>query len=315
MKLATYTYKQAVSCGILTNEGIIDIPSSIECDVAPQSIKQILTQSDLYFDMLHELSEKKNKVIPFEKVKLLAPLQDPGKIFALAGNYSKHIAEAGRQLGLTESSKMTTVPRPFLMPSNVITGPDSVIPWPNYSKQIDYEVELAVVIGKTAKCITTDRAKDHIAGYCIANDISARSVTFKENRTQRPWDEFFDWLNGKWADHFLPIGPYITTADEIKDVHNLNIELKVNGRIRQQANTSQMIFSVFETVSFISHLVTLQPGDIIATGTPEGVAMATGDFLEPEDKIQCNIEKIGTLTNVLGPRPDTFYQPVKPQAT
>ena len=130
------------------------------------------------------------------------------------------------------------------MPGTVITGPDTEISWPAFSEQIDYEVELAVVIGKSAKCISPPEALDYVAGYTIANDVSARSVTFKENRKERPWDEFFDWLGGKWADGFLPLGPYIVTADEIEDVQNLNLRLTVNGQVRQNASTSQMIFTV-----------------------------------------------------------------------
>ncbi len=304
-------HDQVVSCGIVSDEGIIDISSSPAIETKLRSVKQILSGGDRYLDQLRQIDEKSCDIIPFEKIELLAPIPSPGKILALAGNYSEHVVEAGRELGLTDSPKTTTVPRPFLMPCNVVTGPDTVIPWPEYSKEVDYEVELAVVIGKTAKCISAEQASDHIAGYCIVNDISARSVTFKENRAERPWDDFFDWLNGKWADGFFPIGPYIVTADEIVNEQDLNIELSVNGQVRQKANTSQMIFSVCETISFISYLVTLEPGDIIATGTPEGVGMATGDYLKPSDELTCSIEKIGTLTNTLGPHPDSFYQPLK----
>jgi len=168
-----------------------------------------------------------------------------------------------------------------------------------------------VVIGKSAKCISPPEALDYVAGYTIANDISARSVTFKENRKDRPWDEFFDWLGGKWDDGFLPLGPYLVTADEIEDVQNLNLRLTVNGQVRQNANTSQMIFTVADIVSFLSFLMTLEPGDVIATGTPEGVAMATGQFLQPGDKIQCRIENLGTLTNTFGNPPAQFYKPLK----
>ena len=197
------------------------------------------------------------------------------------------------------------------MPGTVITGPDSEIPWPAFSEQIDYEVELAVVIGKAAKCVPPTQALDYVAGYCIANDISARSASFKENRTARPWDEFFDWLNGKWADGFLPLGPYLTTADEIDDVQDLDLQLTVNDKVRQKANTSQMIFTVTDIVSFLSYLMTLEPGDVIATGTPEGVAMATGEFLQPGDKIQCKIKNLGTLTNTLADPPAQFYEPLR----
>jgi len=135
-------------------------------------------------------------------------------------------------------------------------------------------------------------------------------VTFAKKRTERPWDEFYDWLNGKWADGFCPMGPYLLTADEINNVQNLDMQLTVNGQVRQKANTAQMIYPVADIVSFISHIMTLEPGDVIATGTPSGVAMATGNFLEAGDKIEASIEKLGTLTNTLGPKPKKFYEPL-----
>jgi len=257
------------------------------------------------------LADSAADFIQIDDVKLLAPIPRPGKVIGLAGNYQKHIAEAGLKLGLTESPRASTVPRPFLMPGTVITGPDTEIPWPAFSEQIDYEVELAVIIGKSARCVPPSEALDYVAGYTIANDISARSVTFKENRKERPWDEFFDWLGGKLADGFLPLGPYLVTADEIEDAGALDLKLSVNGRVRQKANTSQMIFTVVDIVSFLSFLMTLEPGDVIATGTPEGVAMATGEFLQPGDKIECRIKNLGTLTNTLGKPPTQFYKPLK----
>ena len=196
------------------------------------------------------------------------------------------------------------------MPSTAATGHRSTIPWPAYSEQVDYEIELGVMIGRHAHCVSPEKAREHIAGYMIANDVSARSVTFSAGRAKRPWDEFYDWLNGKWSDGFLPMGPWLVTADEIPDPQNLQMELKVNGETRQKANTSQMIFSIDQIVSFVSHLMTLEPGDIIATGTPAGVAMATGRFLQPGDTIECTIDKIGTLTNTLGPRPSDLYRPL-----
>jgi 2-keto-4-pentenoate hydratase/2-oxohepta-3-ene-1,7-dioic acid hydratase in catechol pathway len=260
------------------------------------------------------LAHSADILTPLDSVKLLAPVPLPGKVIALAGNYSEHIKEAalkrGFKLGLSDSPRYTTVPRPFIMPATAIIGPDDQIPWPAYSEQIDYEIELAVVIGKDAKCVTIEDATDYVAGYTIANDVSARSVTFLKGRQKRPWDEFYDWLNGKWADGFLPMGPYLLTADEIEDVQNLNLTLTVNEQTRQNANTSQMIYPVADVVSFLSHIMTLEPGDVIATGTPAGVAVATGNFLKAGDRIEATIERLGTLTNTLGQRPEEFYEPL-----
>jgi len=310
MKLVTYSRNQSVSCGIITGEGLIDIPSVWQGPNPPRSIKEILQKGLDCLGRLAELSGSTDILTPLEQVKLLAPIPRPGKVIALAGNYSEHIKEAGLALGLSDSPRNTTVPRPFLMPATVVIGPDEKIPWPTYSEQIDYEIELAVIIGKKAKHVEPGSALEHVAGYIICNDVSARSVTFKKNRKARPWDEFYDWLNGKWADGFLPMGPYLLTKDEVAEVQNLAMQLKVNGEARQEANTSQMIYPVADIVSFLSYIMTLEPGDVIATGTPSGVAMATGRFLQPGDTIECTIEKLGTLTNKLSQEPAQFYEPL-----
>ncbi len=310
MKLVTYLRNQSISCGILASERLIDIPSAWDGPNPPRSVKEILQRGPSCLAKLAELAGSADAFTPLDSVKILAPIPRPGKAIALAGNYSEHIREAGLELGLSDSPRRTTVPRPFLMPPTVVIGPDEQISWPAYSEKIDYEIELAVIIGKKAKCVMPDNSLDAVAGYTICNDVSARSVSFAKSRAERPWDEFYDWLNGKWADGFLPIGPYLLTADEIGDVQNLDMMLTVNGEVRQNASTSQMIYPVADIVSFLSHIMTLEPGDVIATGTPAGVAMASGKFLQPGDTIECTIEKLGTLTNTLGQRPEKFYQPL-----
>ncbi|HAL44711.1 MAG: hypothetical protein A2Y12_03215 [Planctomycetes bacterium GWF2_42_9] len=304
MKLITFKNNNVCSFGALTEKGIIDLSGGFE------SIIEIITNYPQNLEKAKTLINKSSIFINPSSVELLAPILKPGKILALAGNYAKHIIEAGLKLGLTASPRQTTVPRPFIKPATVINHPNAIIPWPSYSREIDYELELAIVIGKTAKCVSPQDAKNCIAGYTIANDVSARSVTFKQGREKRPWDEFYDWLNGKWADGFLPLGPCIVTADEFADPQNLQMTLKVNGEIRQNANTSDMIYNVYDIVSFLSNMMTLEPGDIIATGTPEGVGMATSNYLNAGDKIECYIEKIGTLTNTLGSKPENFYEPL-----
>ncbi|MBN1815928.1 MAG: fumarylacetoacetate hydrolase family protein [Sedimentisphaerales bacterium] len=310
VKLATYMLDKTITCGMVTAEGIIDIPSSCKGPVRLHSVKEILLRGSVAFDILAQIVQSPGKIVSPDEVRMLAPVPRPGKLLALAGNYIKHILEGGKKLGLSDSPHDTTVPRPFLMPSTVVTGTHSTVPWPTFSDQVDYELELAVMIGRNAKAILPEQAPHYIAGYMIANDISARRVTFKAGRAERPWDEFFDWLNGKWSDGFLPLGPYLVTADEIADPQNLDMELKVNGEVRQRANTSQMIFSVAEIVSFLSHLMTLEPGDVIATGTPHGVGMADGRFLAPGDKIECAIQGLDVLVNTLGPKPNALYQPL-----
>jgi 2-keto-4-pentenoate hydratase/2-oxohepta-3-ene-1,7-dioic acid hydratase in catechol pathway len=310
MKLATYSKDGSVCCGILTGEGLIDIVSEWDGSDPPRNIKEILEQGPACLEKLAVLEKSTGTMIPLYSVKLLAPIPRPGKILALAGNYIEHIKEAGLKLGLSDSPRLTTVPRPFIMPATAVANPGDVIPWPVYSETIDYEIELAVVIGRKTKAVTPEKTMEVIAGYTIVNDVSARTVTFKKNRAVRPWDEFYDWLNGKWADGFCPMGPYLLTADEIEDVQNLDMKLTINGEIRQKANTSQMIHTVAQIVSFLSHLMILEPGDIIATGTPSGVGLATGNYLKTGDRIEATIDKLGTLTNTLGPKPEKFYEPL-----
>ena len=318
MKLLTYSKEKIVSCGVLTDAGIVDIPSALrhrsgqawEGPDAPGTIKEILERGPACLAQIAELAGSAKDVISLDSVRLCAPIPRPGKVLALAGNYAEHIKEAGMKLGLSDSPRVTTVPRPFIMPATAVANPGDEIPWPVYSETIDYEIELAVVIGRKAKAVATENAPEIIGGYTIVNDVSARTVTFVKNRAKRPWDEFYDWLNGKWADGFCPMGPYLLTADEINDVQDLDMTLSVNGEVRQNANTSQMIHPVAQIVSFLSHLMTLEPGDVIATGTPSGVGMATGNFLKAGDRIDATIENLGTLTNTLGPRPEKFYEPL-----
>jgi 2-keto-4-pentenoate hydratase/2-oxohepta-3-ene-1,7-dioic acid hydratase in catechol pathway len=312
MKLAAYKCDGVESVGVLTEKGIVDIPTIWPGPNPPRSIIDILSRDAIA--TVKGLIEKSEIFAPVENVKLLAPISRPGKLLALAGNFGEHIKEAslnrGFKLGLSDAKKQTTVPRPFLKPSTAIIGPDDKIPWPAYSEQIDYELELAVVIGKHAKCVGAKEAIDCVVGYTIANDVSARSVTFKNGRAERPWDDFYDWLAGKWADGFCPMGPYLVTADEIPDVQNLRMELKVNNETRQKANTNQMIYPVADVVSFLSFLMTLEPGDIILTGTPAGVAVASGRFLQSGDTIECGIDNLGVLKNTLSQKPADFYKPI-----
>jgi 2-keto-4-pentenoate hydratase/2-oxohepta-3-ene-1,7-dioic acid hydratase in catechol pathway len=311
MKLATYLYDNSISCGILTEKGIIDIPHHTKEKIRYHSVKEILIRGDACMAEVAQLVNAPKKYISPEEVKILPPIPRPGKLLALAGNYTKHLEEYHGEKELADSPHETTTPRLFLMPSTAVTATDTRIPWPCYSDQVDYEVELAVFIGKAVRCAPPEEALDYVAGYSIANDISARSVTFKSGRAKRPWDEFYDWLCGKWSDGFLPLGPCLVTTDELIDPQNLDMELKVNGQVRQKANTSDMIFSVAEIVSFISHIMTLEPGDCIATGTPEGVGAATGQFLQAGDRIECKIEKIGILANTIGEPPAPLYKPLE----
>jgi 2-keto-4-pentenoate hydratase/2-oxohepta-3-ene-1,7-dioic acid hydratase in catechol pathway len=228
-------------------------------------------------------------------LKLEAPLARPGKIICLAGNYREHIVESG--YAAPQQSDIITQ-QLFLKPASAIIGDGDGIVIGSNNVTVGWETELAAVIGKRGRNIEAASAYDHVFGYTILNDLSERRLNSRiENRTKREMDGFFDWLAGKWFDGFAPCGPWIVTADEISDPHNLEIKLTVNGQLRQQGNTRDMIFSIPEQIAYISSIMTLEPGDIISTGTPVGAGVGGDASLRDGDELVCEIEKIGTLKN------------------
>lgn len=235
----------------------------------------------------------KGTVYKIDDVSLKSPVLWPGKILCLAGNYAEHIREAGRPY----PGKEKMAPRVFMKPNTSIIGYNEPILIPKKGNKIDWEAELAVVIGKKGKYISKDQAYNYVAGYTIMNDVSERELIIDADREPSEWNRFFDWLNGKWMDSFAPMGPCLITRDEIEDPHNLSIKLRVNGATKQDSNTGAMIFSIPELIEFTSRLMTLEPGDIISTGTPSGVGHSSGVFLKPGDFVEVEIEKIGILKN------------------
>jgi 2-keto-4-pentenoate hydratase/2-oxohepta-3-ene-1,7-dioic acid hydratase in catechol pathway len=230
-------------------------------------------------------------------LRLDAPIRDARKLFALAGNYRKHIVESGFKDPTAEG---VLTPQVFWKPPTSINSPGGTIPIRSNNVFVDWEIELAVIIGKRAKDVPANASMDCVFGYTIINDISERKFNARvENRKVREFDPFFDWLIGKWFDGHAPLGPEIVTKDEIADPHNLNIRLAVNGVLMQESNTSYMIFDIPQTIAYISGVVTLEPGDIIAMGTPEGVGFARGIALKPGDHLRGEIEGIGVLENTL----------------
>ncbi len=236
-------------------------------------------------------NKKANYMLSLSRAKLMAPVPKPGAIYCLARNYSEHILEF--QERVVEQDKM--VPPIFIKPQTCVTGPGGPVFLPKNGRQIDWEAELAVVIGKKAKYVSVERALKYVFGYTCMLDISERGLKIWDRTEDRGRDKFFDWLNGKWMDTFAPQGPWIVTKDEIGDPQSLNINLSVNGIEKQNAGTEQMIFPVAQIISYLSQIVTLMPGDIISTGTPSGVGAPQGTFLKHEDLIEMNIEKIGCL--------------------
>ena len=227
-------------------------------------------------------------------ISLKAPIPWPGKLLCLARNYASHIGEGGGTVPPEE--KMS--PQVFMKPNTAVIGPGQSIAIPKKGNRIDWEAELAVVIGKKGKYITQDQAYDYVAGYTIMNDVSERKLIVEvADREPKELYRFFDWLNGKWMDTFAPMGPCLVTKEEIKDPHDLRITLRVNGETKQDANTGDMIFHIPELIEFISRLMTLEPGDVISTGTPSGVGSASGQFLKPGDVVETEIENLGVLKN------------------
>ena len=203
----------------------------------------------------------------------------PDKFIGIGLNFSDHAAEIGAEI--------PKEPIVFMKASSCISGPNDDIIIPKDAKKCDWEVEIAFVIGKEAKNIPEEEAENYTFGYCIVNDISEREWQLEGTG---------QWVKGKSSDTFGPVGPYLVTKDEIKNVQNLNLELKVNNKVMQKGNTNKMIFNVMEIVSYLSNFMTLKPGDIITTGTPPGVGMARNPkvFLKDGDRVDLNIDYLGS---------------------
>lgn len=215
------------------------------------------------------------------QVQVLAPVPRPGKLICIGLNYRDHAAE----------SKMPIPERPVVFSkfSTSVIGPGEPVVLPASSKQVDYEAELAVVIGRHCKNVKASRAYEYVLGYSIINDVSARDFQFADGQ----------WQRGKSCDTFAPLGPFIVTTNQVPNPHNLSIKLRLNGKAMQDSNTDQLIFGVPELVEFLSETITLEPGDIIATGTPPGVGFARKPpvFIQPGDVMEIEIEKVGVLTS------------------
>jgi len=247
----------------------------------PQNIK------DFLFDGWYDEIKNKIKDLPYEenisKYKLLSPIPNPNKIICLAFNYVDHAKEQGLQA--PEDPALVIKPRTALNSTN------SDIVCPDFVTQLDYEVELALIIGKNCKNISVNDAFDAIFGYMVFNDVSARDIQFKDKQFTR----------GKSFDSFAPCGPWITTKDEIKDPQNLKMTTKINGELRQNSSSNNMFIKIPEIVSKISKVMTLEKGDIISTGTPAGVMLNKPNavFLKDGDKVEMEIENLGILNNTI----------------
>lgn len=241
--------------------------------------------------------------IPLGQVRLLAPILYPGQIWAAGANYQDHISEMGDTPYPAVNAKTVAGGRPWHFSKTIrsaIVGHDTINPLPHYSETVDWEIELAVVIGRTASRVAAKDALDYVAGYTIANDLSARDYVARPGIAgDSPFR--FDYVSHKGFDGACPMGPWITPARDIPDPHNLDLKLWIDGELMQDSNTSYMIFDIGEQIEELSARATLHPGDVIMTGTPHGVGMGRGIFLKPGQQLRLQIEGIGELRHGFTP--------------
>lgn len=302
MKLITFTHNGSSRIGALEKDKVVDLNAaflkSLEAkgEVRANQITEAFIPKDMvgFLEGGKQSLEYAKEAIKFaldseddyllfseDSVKVEAPVQEPKKIICVGHNYKEHILEMGRDL--------PPHPLVFAKFSNAIIGPEDNIPFFPISEQLDYEAEFTFVIGKRAKNVSEKNALDYVAGYTICNDVTYRDI---QRRT-------LQWLQGKSVDGSAPMGPWLITSDELTDPSGLDITLTVNDEVRQKSNTGNLVFSVQKLVEFLSNLMTLEPGDVIMTGTPGGVgvAMDPPGFIKDGDVVRIEVDKVGALEN------------------
>ncbi len=292
MKLLQFQGGDGLRLGVKTDAGVIDVAAAgqaLGLDT-PGSLIEVIEVGQPAIDALQGVIDaavgaESGASWTLDEMGLQygPAVADPGKIVCVGLNYRRHAAETNMPVPET--------PVLFSKFGNSIAAYGDSVSLPPVAIEYDYEVELGIVIGKPARNVSQEDALDYVLGYVTANDISVRDL---QTRTSQ-------WLLGKTLDNFLPVGPYLVTADEVGDPQLLGIKTWVNGDIRQNSNTGDMIFTVVEIISYISRYFTLEPGDLIVTGTPEGVAMGREDkpWLKPGDEVVVEVEKLGSLKNVM----------------
>ncbi|AIQ65623.1 5-carboxymethyl-2-hydroxymuconate isomerase [Paenibacillus stellifer] len=286
MKLLQYRSNGGIKLGVKTPEGIVDIEATAEQAgvQAPANMEEVIGSGDEALTLLSGLLAGSPVLLPEETVEFAPSVTRPRKILCVGLNYKSHAEEAGFE--------SVSVPVLFSKLDNTLSAHKETIAIPPGLSQIDYEAELVVVIGRRASRVAKEEALSYVFGYAAGNDLTARELQFRTTQ----------WLLGKSLDGFGPVGPWIATADEI-DPGSLRIECRVNGELRQSANTGNMIHTCAELVSYISQYLTLEPGDLIYTGTPEGVILGLPEekrvWLKSGDKVEITIDGLGTLENTL----------------
>ena len=291
MKVARYVHRKEVSYGVLSKKAALSLPALAKHfnEDVPQKLESFIESGEKTWEKTEEMLRNADDIVinkvskPLSRISLLPPIPFPPKIICLGLNYLDHATET--------KSAIPDEPIIFLKPHTAIIGPNQMIRKPKFVRELDYEGELCIVIGKTAKNISVRDAKKHIFGYTVFNDVSARDYQFKDGQ----------WTRGKSFDTFAPTGPCITTADQLTDTGNLAIRAWVNDELRQNSITKNMAFSVSQIVHHLSRVMTLELCDVIATGTPAGVgfAMKPQKFLQHGDVVRIEIEGIGVLENAV----------------
>lgn len=313
MRLCRFRQLNAVRCGIYEPSRILPL-DDLAAVAGEKHVADLLYGGELerllpiesaaWFaveDLVKDAYDRSSLVfeswLPRNEVELLPPIARPPKLLLLAGNYAEHITEQGD----VAKQRSDTFPYVFMKPATTcMVGDGAEVAIPAQSPNaIDHEVELAVVVGKTLRNANPSEARQGIAGYTIINDLSDRKFHLNPSREERPRDRFFDWMHGKWHDGFCPCGPCLVSADEIQDPQTLRMSLSVDGELRQNGSTKDQIFSVAKVISTLSSWMTLEPGDIVSTGTPSGVGNATGKFLQAGQTVVASIEPIGELTTFM----------------
>ncbi|NLL81023.1 MAG: fumarylacetoacetate hydrolase family protein [Tissierellia bacterium] len=298
MKYVSYIYDNLQSYGILNANEDSVIPMKAILDKMDKEVpSSLLAFIQKYSDRISDeisntLNNSNLESIALDNVKITAPIPNPPRnVFCLGKNYEEHVLEV-QSTRLGKDSKVPDYPIYFTKIADSIIGPmDKVIIPKDYTEKIDYEVELAVIIGKDGKDISQEKAEEYIFGYTIGNDISARDIQVKHNQ----------WFKGKSLDTFTPMGPYLVDKSEIKFPVELDISCKINDELRQNSNTRHLIFDIAYIIADLSKGLTLKAGDIILTGTPSGVGVGfkPHKYLKSGDTIECYVEKIGSLTNMV----------------
>jgi 2-keto-4-pentenoate hydratase/2-oxohepta-3-ene-1,7-dioic acid hydratase in catechol pathway len=301
-KLATYQSTDGPRAGLVIDDQIFDA-AKLTGKAAYASVLGILEDWRAAQSALSKAAAKAGKSrvkgVPLKRAKLLAPVRWPSAIYCAGANYADHAAEMARRMNRPPEPDPHTQGLKawhFIKASRALADPGATVKISGVSNEMDWEVELAAVIGRTAKNVPEDKALDYVAGYTAANDLSARDRGRRANISETsPFKS--DWTKHKTFEGSCPLGPWIVPARDIGDPQKLGLKLWVNDVLKQDSNSKDMIFTLAEQIARLSNGMTLHPGDVILTGTPAGVGAARGEFLKPGDTVKIWIEKIGTLTN------------------